>query len=722
MARYLGIAAALAATGALAITPEQMISAPRRSVASPNPSGKLALISTSQYSFEEESTSSVWQLLDLATGELTDSKWNATEVSEVVFLPGTETGILYINATNEQTPGGVSLWVGDVLKPAEGTLVASLDAPFSGLKVAKTSSGNLHFLVNSLAYQNGTAFNPELVPTPPHTGRLYENVYTRHWDKWLTKERYAVFGGSLLANSSYSLAHSGLRNLLQGIKFTATRPESPVQPFGGSGDYDISPDGSVFSFLSKAPHLNKANYTASYIYLGAFDGSEVATAFNGPESEVFKAGHQGASGQPTFSPDSSKLAYVQQDGDYYESDRWKLYTLDISSSSSKLSTSNWKGVVPKFDRSVASIHWAPNGESLFITAEDYAIERAFHIPLSADESFIPKNLTSVSSVSGLSVLPDSSLLVSANSIWSSRDYYILSGNGTQNVLFSSTKADEELAGLGPHTFSEIFYDGSLPDFDQQLHALVVKPSNFVQNKTYPLAYIIHGGPQGSNGNLWSTRWNFQVWADQGYIVVAPNPTGSTGFGQYLTDAIQGNWGGNPYDDVVLGWEYVKKNLAFADTKNGICAGASYGGYMTNWIQGHDLGNEFKALVTHDGLVNTLASWSSEELWFMRHDYNGTIGDEYTTYDKYNPMNHIANWSTPQFVVHNTLDYRLAESDGLELFNILQAKGIPSRFLNFPNENHHVLKPANSLFWHQEIFNWINHYAHGEKFDEVPIGE
>jgi dipeptidyl aminopeptidase/acylaminoacyl peptidase len=487
--------------------------------------------------------------------------------------------------------------------------VASLDAPYSGLKVANTSTGNLNFLVNSLAYENGTAYNAELVPAPRHSGRLYENIYPRHWDHWLTKERYAVFGGTLLANSSYGLARSGLRNLLQGINFNVTRPESPVQPFGGSTDYDISPDGSVIAFLSKATHLNKAEFTASYIYVGPFDGSSVAKTFNGPGSEASASGHQGASGNPTFSPDSSKLAYFQLDEDYYESDRAKLYVVDISTEyGSDVSVSNWKSLAPNFDRSVGSIHWAYDSKSIFITAEDYAITRAFNIPVDSEESFVPERLTNVTSVTDFTVLPDSSLLISASSVWTSRDFYVLKKDGSSNLLFSSTDVDPALASLGAHTYEEFFYTGSL---GVELHSLIVKPSNFQKNKTYPLAYIVHGGPQGSNGNVWSTRWNFQVWADQGYIVVAPNPTGSTGFGQNLTDAIQGEWGSYPYEDVVLGWEYVKENLSYVDTENGIVAGASYGGYMTNWIQGHDLGREFKAIVTHDGISNTLGAYASE---------------------------------------------------------------------------------------------------------------
>ncbi|KAF1846517.1 uncharacterized protein K460DRAFT_386719 [Cucurbitaria berberidis CBS 394.84] len=720
MARYLGLATALAATSALAFTPEQLLSTVRRGAADPSPDGTVALFTWSQYSFEKKKSASGLNLIDLKSGKISESGLNASEVNEVAWLPGTETGIIYINGTNEEVPGGVTLWIGDIKTPNTSTLVASLDAPYSGLKVANTSSGDLHFLVNTLAYPNGTAVNPETEVTPSHTGRLYSNVYARHWDTWLNKNRYAVFAGTLSKNSSYALAGKGLRNLNHGVNFTATQSETPIQPFGDSGDYDLSPDGSLYAFVSKAPQLNKANYTASYTYVGAFASSEVPVAFNGPDSKAFKAGHQGASGLPSFSTDSSKLAYVQQDEDYYESDRWILYTVDVAVKGSKVAVTNWKSLSAGFDRWVQGpLTWDADSKSIYVTAEDYARVKIFNFPITADKNFVPKPLTSNTTVSSFSLLPDSSLFVTGTAIWTPTEYYTVT-NGTKKTLFDASTVDKNLAGLGSHTVSEVFFNGSNPKLNQQLHAVVVKPTFYVKNQTYPLAFIIHGGPQGANMNSWSNRWNPQVWADQGYIVVAPNPTGSTGFGQFLTDSIQGQWGGWPYYDLVNAWEYINKNLADVDTKNGIAAGASYGGYMTNWIQSNDLGKKFKALVTHDGISNTEAAWATEELWFIRHDYNGSIWNS-DAYKKWNPQNHIANWSTPQFVVHNSLDYRLPESDGLGLFNILQARGVPSRFLSFPDENHWVLKQKNSLFWHKEIFNWINHYSKGQPLDDEPIG-
>ncbi|KAF1985225.1 hypothetical protein K402DRAFT_335047 [Aulographum hederae CBS 113979] len=682
----------------LGITPEQMLYAPRRSDAVPNPSGEWALFSSD----EDRS------LLNLATGEIKPINLSTSDASEVLWLGPKSTSILYLNATNDDVPGGVTLWTSDVLALDQKTKIASFDAPYSGLKAVVTDSGDIKFVVNCLAWENGTAYNELTATTPASTGRLYSTIYVRHWSTYLTAQRYAAFAGTLTAQSNYSnstsYSLSPLKNLLVGIEIPVTRPETPVQPFGDAGDYDISPDGSTVAFLSKAPELAKANYTASYIYLVPHDGSAVAAPINGPNSQSKPAAAKGASSSPRFSPDGKSIAYVQQDGIEYEADRNKLYVADLSGNSSTI-----KALLPDWDRSIDGMTWAKNGKTLYLSVGDRATSKLFNVPLDADSSFVPKNLTDASSsMASYYLLPDESVLVASSAIWSSRDFYLLGTNGTKTSLFKSNEVDEGLAGLGPHSVSEFWFTGSL---GIELQSWIIKPSNFSPNKTYPLAFIVHGGPQGAHSNSWSTRWNFQTWADQGYVVIAPNPTGSTSFGQNLTDLIQNNWGSYPYEDLVLCWEYVAANLSsFIDVERGIEAGASYGGYMTNWIQGHDLGRKFKALVTHDGSTSTLAQLTSEELWFMQHDFNGTLWDDYANYERWDPIRHARNFSTPHFVVHNELDYRLPVGEGIMLFNVLQELGVPSRFLNFPDENHWVLKRENSLVWHNEIFNWINYYS------------
>lgn len=681
-----------------------MLSAPRYSAATPNPSGEWAVYTSTNYSFEEHEASTSWKLIHIPTGEITNLPWGS-DVSEAVWVGSTDTSVLYINGTNDEVPGGVTLYTTDLADAAaQPELVASLSAPYSGLKAVKTASGSINFLLNSLAYaNNGSAYNEELASKPAHTGMLYDSIYVRHWDTWLTQQRYSVFSGVLAAkgNSSGYSFDGTTKNLLSNLNYTATRPETPVQPFGGSGDYDLSPDGSTVVFLTKAPELPKANNTASYLYLVPHDGSSAPEKLNGPGSKASQTA-QGASAAPFWSPDGKKIAYSQMDVVNYESDRSKIYVADVDTKEVSLVAGDW-------DYSAASLKWAPGGENLYVAADYIGATRLFVIPVDAGADYQPTNITDITSVSDFFVLPDGKALVTANSVWASFLLYTVTPEAETYYLYKSNERDANLAGLGPEDVSFFWYNGTLGD---QQQAIVVYPENFDPEKVYDLIFYVHGGPQGYTGNVWSNRWNLKTWADQGYVLVGPNPTGSTSYGQLLTDRIQGKWGGWPYEDLVNAHKYACENLPYINCSNAIEAGASYGGYMTNWIQGHDLGREFKALVSHDGVATTYADWSTEELWFTLHEFNGTLWEEpgRSVYDAWDPLKHAKNFSTPQFVIHSEKDYRLPISEGLAMFNVLQTVGVPSRFLSFPDENHWVQNRENSLFWHTEIFNWINYWT------------
>lgn len=544
-----------------------------------------------------------------------------------------------------------------------------------------TADGSINFLLYGQKYPNGTAYNEALVETPLNTARLYDSIYVRHWDRWLTPETFTVFAGTLTpasnsSNSSSAWSFSGeVRDMLAGIEGAA---ETPVQPFGDSGDYDITTDGSTVAFLTKAPELPYSNFTASYIYLVPHDGSAVAVPFNCHNCSATPEHAQGASAAPRFSPNGSSIAYLQMDGQSYESDQNRIYIANLGDSITITELAeNW-------DRSPEQLRWAPDSQSIFVAAPDIGRQRLFSMPINAGADYTPTNFSDPGVVAAFYVLPDSSALVSASSIWSSRDVYIATPENS-TWLFTSNSTDPELSGLGPEDVSDFWFTGNFTT----VHGWIVYPKNFTTTSKYPLAFLIHGGPQSAWLNSWSTRWNPKVWADQGYVVIAINPTGSISYGQAFTDAIQNNWGSFPYEDLVKGWEYVNSSSEFSymDTSNGIAAGASYGGYMTNWIQGHSLGREFKALVTHDGSTSTLNQYATEELWFMQHDFNGTLWDNRDNYERWDPIAYAAEFATPQFVVHSSKDYRLPVSEGVMLFNVLQERGVPSRFLNFPDENH-----------------------------------
>jgi dipeptidyl aminopeptidase/acylaminoacyl peptidase len=413
-------------------------------------------------------------------------------------------------------------------------MVASIPAPLSGLKAAVTAGGAINFLMNGQKYPNGTAYNEALAETPLSTARLYDSIYVRHWDRWLTPETFTLFAGTLTpsstsSNSSSAWSFSGeLRDLLAGVE---GRAETPVQPFGDSGDYDITSDGTLVAFLTKAPELPYANYTASYIYLVPHDGSTTAAPFNCHNCSATPENARGASAAPRFSPDATSIAYFQMDGETYESDKNKIYiaSLDESVSITELAE-NW-------DRSPDQLRWAPDGTSLYVIAQDIGRHRLFSLPVDADADYTPANYSDPGAIATFYMLPSSGALISASSLWSSRDYYIAHSPDSTTWLFTANSSDAELAGLGPTSVSDFWYPGNFTS----IHGWIVYPDGFDPAASYPLAFLIHGGPQSAWLNSWSTRWNPKVWADQGYVVVAINPTGSTGYGQSLTDAIQNNW-------------------------------------------------------------------------------------------------------------------------------------------------------------------------------------
>ena len=451
-------------------------------------------------------------------------------------------------------------------------MVASLPAPFSGLKAVATSSGDIHFLLSSLAYPNGTAYNEDLAETPASTARIYQDIYVRHWDTYLTPQRYAVFGGTLTGRNtsnsrlaSYSFGGE-LTNYVTG-KCNATCAESPVQPFGGSGDYDISPDGSQVVFLTKNIDLPLANFTSSQIYWVPFTGSANDSVPINPIGAT--PGVEGASASPTFSKDGSKIAYFQMNGIYYESDRNIIYVANADPNNLDITS-----VASDWDRSPDVLAWSNDGRTLYVAAPDLGRERIFPVPVDAAADYKPTNITDEGVPAGMQVLSNGEILVSDSKIWSSRDIYTVDSKGDTNVLFQSNLVDEALAGLGPQDVSEFYFSSNSTEID--LQSWIIYPSNFSAEKSYPLAFLVHGGPQGGFYNSWSTRWNYRVWSDQGYVVIAPNPTASSGWGQNLTDAVSGHWGDYPYWDLVYAYDYVDQNLPYVDTARGIAAGASFG--------------------------------------------------------------------------------------------------------------------------------------------------
>jgi dipeptidyl aminopeptidase/acylaminoacyl peptidase len=253
---------------------------------------------------------------------------------------------------------------------------------------------------------------------------------------------------------------------------------------------------------------------------------------------------------------------------------------------------------------------------------------------------------------------------------------------------------------------EFWFEGADGD---QVHGWLLKPVGFKEGSKYPVAYLIHGGPQGSYTDHFHYRWNPQAYAGAGYVTVAVNFHGSTGYGQAFTDSIRRDWGGKPYRDLMLGLDHVIASYDYVDGERVCALGASFGGYMVNWIAGQT--NRFACLVNHDGEFDVRASYfATEELWFPEWDFGGPPWEQAELFTRWSPAEHVGKWKTPMLVIHGAKDYRLPDTEGFATFNALQRLGVPSKFVYFPDENHWVLKSRNSVFWHDTVIAWLDEWT------------
>lgn len=447
-------------------------------------------------------------------------------IQEVAWL--NDNSIIYINGTSPGVKGGSGLWISQALNTDKRDLFASLPTSVSNLRPFFDENRNLNFVVSALANPDTTVYNSETAPKKYTSGLSYESLFVRHWDSYVKPEKSTLFTGIL----SRGKVIKELNNLLSGVP----KLETPVAPFGGASDFDISRDGKTVAFHSKSPDLNPANNTQTLVYLTPSDGSSKPSAINLP-NKTDKAGSalpQGASSSPIFSPDGKYLAYLQMYKNGYESDQNKIFLYEISSQ-------NIIPLLKDWDNSPSSIVWSSDSKELFLIAENNGRGKVFKTPAFGGAS--AKDVTeliSEGSVNGLSILPSGKLLVSRNSLTSSTGYSLFDlSSKTLTSLLSPVKVDSQLSSLDQVVVEDFSFTGA---GGVTVHGLITKPSNFDAKKKWKMAFFIHGGPQGAWTDSWSTRWNPAVFAEAGYVVVAVNPTGSTGYGQKFVDGIQGQWG------------------------------------------------------------------------------------------------------------------------------------------------------------------------------------
>jgi pre-mRNA-splicing helicase BRR2 len=677
------------------------LAAPRRSPASVSADGKLAVYAESTYSFDTHSETNEICVLSIADGQTVtltkdakaiDPKWLGDSY-EVVWL-------------KEGDSGNTGFFVSDASAPGKSYKAGTVAGPVSNLKLYIIKSGMIGVGVCGQADPDGSLHNPKDPSKSHSSARLYDSLFVRYFDKYVTPQTSSIFTALLHKSQPDATGRTGQYSLV-GFKnaLLGTGLGCPIR----SLDFDIGQRGLVF--VAQDPKLNPANHTRSNAYFMSKEG-HTDTSFQEPKKLEVKGLH-GVASSPVFSPDGSAIALLQQKVDGYFSDKNRIcvsrgleYQKQISASELLQSDDG----IGAWDLSPDSIiMWSIDGNSLFLQTQDTGCSCLFQLDLSQLDS-TPKKLTSKGYI--VDAVPAAAktnrLFLSSTSLIDSSTCTILDPlSPPEAVVVSSKTQDGSLIGLSPSQVESLWWKGAN---NHPVHAWMIKPSFFEENQKYPLAYLIHGGPQGYWNDQWSIRWNSAIYAEQGYIVICPNPTGSAGYGQDFMDLIQNEWGGLPYEDLVRGFEYIESNLDYVDTNRAVALGASYGGYMVNWIQGHELGRKFKALVCHNGVFSMTSHLASDIQFFWAQSFGGEIWNRQEAYDKWDPSRFTMNWDTPHLVIHSELDYRLPVTEGLSAFNVLQMRGVESMFLNFPDENHFVNKHENSMVWHRVVLNFINSFV------------
>lgn len=513
------------------------------------------------------------------------------------------------------------------------------------------------------------------------TGMLFTEGFVRHWDTWSDGRRSQLMIAAIGADGNL-----GEPKLLTG----GIDGDVPSRPFGDDSEYAFSPDGKTVYFDVRNMKAGEPWSTNFDIYSVPADGSAEPT--NHTEANM------AWDANPLPSRDGKTLYYLAMSRPGFEADRFAIQALDLA-------TGKKREVAPAWDRSASALKESFDGKTLFTTTDDQGQHPLFAIDVASGKV---TKLVGDGQVAGFDV-GAKSLLVSRNDLRRPADLYsadLRGRNLRQITRFNAAR----LKDLRTGEFEFFTFKGA---GDATVQGYVVKPVGFKPGKKYPVAFIIHGGPQGSMTNDFHYRWNPQTYAGQGFAVVTINFHGSTGYGQAFTDAISQDWGGKPLEDLKLGWAAALKKYKFLDADRACALGASYGGYMVNWIAGN-WNEPWKCLVTHDGVFDTRAmGYETEELWFTEWENGGTVYDNPEGYEKFNPLNHVKDWRVPMLVVQGVNDFRIPTTQGLAVFNALQRRGIPSELLVFPDENHWVLKPQNSVQWHNTVNDWLKRWTSAE---------
>jgi dipeptidyl aminopeptidase/acylaminoacyl peptidase len=504
---------------------------------------------------------------------------------------------------------------------------------------------------------------------------ITERLLFRHWNEWRDVKRTHVFVVSSDGGTARDLTPGDF--------------DSPPYAAATGVDYAFSPDSRELAYL-RNPERVEAVSTNSDIYL---------VPVNGGAGKSITAKNLGYDVSPVYSRDGKYIVYRSQATAGFEADRWRLMVYNRA-------TGTTTEITRGFDLQVDEHVLSPDGDYVYFIAGERGHHPIYKVPLAGSA---PKKIVTDVFATNLQVTADSKSLVFLNSSMAApAEVFRANADGSGVTQLTSANRDL-LARANLRTAEEVEWTGAL---GKKIHGFIIKPADFDSSRKYPLLVLIHGGPQSAWYDNWGFRWNPQVFANAGYVVFAPNPRGSIGYGQQFVNEISGDWGGKVYTDIMNGVAHVVRRNSYIDKNRIGAAGASYGGYMVNWIEGHnnDPRFQFKVLVSHDGVYNLSSMYgATEELWFTDWEFKGTPWSNPAMYQRWSPSNFVKNFKTPILIIHGELDYRVPIGEGLQLFTAAQRMGVDSKLLVFPDEGHWVLKPQNSQLWYHTVLDWLDKY-------------
>jgi dipeptidyl aminopeptidase/acylaminoacyl peptidase len=504
--------------------------------------------------------------------------------------------------------------------------------------------------------------------------RVYDRLFVRHWDEWTDGRRSHLFVMPLTGGTPV--------DLMRGMD-----ADCPSRPFGGPEEIAIHPNGRTVVFPARDVGREEAWSTNFDLFAVPIDGSAPPRNLT-PANPAWDT-------MPAFSPDGRTLAWLAMKTPGYEADRFGIFVRSWPDGAAREIAADW-------DRSAQSLLWSADGRTLFVTAPDLGRTALFAVDVASGgvTQLVAGGTVRTPALAGNRLVFGYEDLRTPTELRSAK----LDGSDMRTLTHVN---DGRVATMRFGETEQMTFAGWN---GETVHAWVIKPVDFDPSRRYPVAYLIHGGPQGSFPDHFHYRWNAQVYAGAGYGVVMVDFHGSTGYGQAFCDSIRQDWGGKPFEDLQRGLAAALERYAWMDGTRVAALGASYGGFMVNWIAGN-WPDRFKCLVSHDGGLDERAGYfDTEELWFPEREYGGPPWEVPDAYEKHNPIHHVQKWKTPMLVIHGGRDFRLPETQGMMVFTALQRRGVPSRFIHFPSENHWVLKPKNSIFWHESVLEWLERWT------------